>query len=208
MSNVKRVSDLIPGQEVVPVVVIEDQQQAQGLAQALLDGGINVIEITLRDAYAVSAIEYIKQNFSDMVILAGTVTSSEQLREVVKAGADGIISPGLTPALLETAKEQDIAYLPGVATGSDILLGMEYGLTEFKLFPATVVGGVGALKAFSGPFGQIRFCPTGGVSPSNVKEFLALPNVMCVGGSWIAPQGLVRDGNWAEITRLCKEVKK
>ena len=207
MSNVKRVSDLIPGQEVVPVVVIEDQQQAQGLAQALLDGGINVIEITLRDAYAVSAIEYIKQNFPDMVILAGTVTSSEQLREVVKAGADGIISPGLTPALLETAKEQDIAYLPGVATGSDILLGMEYGLTEFKLFPATVVGGVGALKAFSGPFGQIRFCPTGGVSPSNVKEFLALPNVMCVGGSWIAPQGLVRDGNWAEITRLCKEAK-
>ena len=207
MSNVKRVSDLIPGQEVVPVVVIEDQQQAQGLAQALLDGGINVIEITLRDAYAVSAIEYIKQNFPDMVILAGTVTSSEQLREVVKAGADGIISPGLTPALLETAKEQDIAYLPGVASGSDILLGMEYGLTEFKLFPATVVGGVGALKAFSGPFGQIRFCPTGGVSPSNVKEFLALPNVMCVGGSWIAPQGLVRDGNWAEITRLCKEAK-
>ena len=207
MSNVKRVSDLIPGQEVVPVVVIEDQQQAQGLAQALLDGGINVIEITLRDAYAVSAIEYIKQNFPDMVILAGTVTSSEQLREVVKAGADGIISPGLTPALLETAKEQDIAYLPGVASGSDILLGMEYGLTEFKLFPATVVGGVGALKAFSGPFGQIRFCPTGGVSPSNVKEFLALPNVMCVGGSWIAPQGLVREGNWAEITRLCKEAK-
>ena len=207
MSNVKRVSDLIPGQKVVPVVVIEDQQQAQGLAQALLDGGINVIEITLRDAYAVSAIEYIKQNFPDMVILAGTVTSSEQLREVVKAGADGIISPGLTPALLETAKEQDIAYLPGVATGSDILLGMEYGLTEFKLFPATVVGGVGSLKAFSGPFGQIRFCPTGGVSPSNVKEFLALPNVMCVGGSWIAPQGLVRDGNWAEITRLCKEAK-
>ena len=118
MSNVKRVSDLIPGQKVVPVVVIEDQQQAQGLAQALLDGGINVIEITLRDAYAVSAIEYIKQNFPDMVILAGTVTSSEQLREVVKAGADGIISPGLTPALLETAKEQDIAYLPGVATVS------------------------------------------------------------------------------------------
>jgi len=207
MSNAKRVSDLITGQEVVPVVVIEDQQQAQGLAEALLAGGITVIEITLRNSYGVSAIEYIKKNYPDMVVLAGTVTNSDQLREVVKAGVDGIISPGITRALLETAKELDVAYLPGVATGSEILLGMEYGLTEFKLFPATVVGGIGALKAYSGPFGHIRFCPTGGVSESNVKEFLALPNVMCVGGSWIAPSGLVREGNWAEITRLSKAAR-
>ena len=207
MSNAKRVSDLITGQEVVPVVVIEDQQQAQGLAEALLAGGITVIEITLRNSYGVSAIEYIKKNYPDMVVLAGTVTSSDQLRDVVKAGVDGIISPGITRALLETAKELDVAYLPGVATGSEILLGMEYGLTEFKLFPATVVGGIGALKAYSGPFGHIRFCPTGGVSESNVKDFLALPNVMCVGGSWIAPSSLVREGNWAEITRLSKAAR-
>lgn len=207
MSNAKRVSDLITGQEVVPVVVIEDQQQAQGLAEALLAGGITVIEITLRNSYGVSAIEYIKKNYPDMVVLAGTVTSSDQLREVVNAGVDGIISPGITRALLETAKELDVAYLPGVATGSEILLGMEYGLTEFKLFPATVVGGIGALKAYSGPFGHIRFCPTGGVSESNVKDFLALPNVMCVGGSWIAPSSLVREGNWAEITRLSKAAR-
>ena len=207
MSNAKRVSDLITGQEVVPVVVIEDQQQAQGLAEALLAGGITVIEITLRNSYGVSAIEYIKKNYPDMVVLAGTVTSSDQLRDVVKAGVDGIISPGITRALLETAKELDVAYLPGVATGSEILLGMEYGLTEFKLFPATVVGGIGALKADSGPFGHIRFCPTGGVSESNVKDFLALPNVMCVGGSWIAPSSLVREGNWTEITRLSKAAR-
>ena len=207
MSNAKKVSDLITGQEVVPVVVIEDQQQAQGLAEALLAGGITVIEITLRNSYGVSAIEYIKKNYPDMVVLAGTVTSSDQLREVVNAGVDGIISPGITRALLETAKELDVAYLPGVATGSEILLGMEYGLTEFKLFPATVVGGIGALKAYSGPFGHIRFCPTGGVSESNVKDFLALPNVMCVGGSWIAPSSLVREGNWAEITRLSKAAR-
>lgn len=207
MSNVKKVSDLITGQEVVPVVVIEDQEQAKGLAEALLAGGINVIEITLRNSYGISAIEYIKKNYPDMVVLAGTVTSSDQLRDVVKAGVDGIISPGITRALLETAKELDVAYLPGVATGSEILLGMEYGLTEFKLFPATVVGGIGALKAYSGPFGHIRFCPTGGVSESNVKDFLALQNVMCVGGSWIAPSSLVREGNWAEITRLSKATR-
>ncbi len=207
MSNVKLVSDLITGQEVVPVVVIEDQQQAHGLAQALLDGGINVIEITLRNAYGVSAIAYIKQNFPDMVVLAGTVTNPEQFKAVVDAGVDGIISPGLTPSLLQIAKDLDVPFLPGVATSSDILIGMEYGLTEFKLFPATVVGGMGALKAYNGPFSSIRFCPTGGVSPSNFKEFLALPNVMCVGGSWLAPLSLVREGNWAEITRLCKATK-
>lgn len=207
MSSVKRVSDLITGQKVVPVVVIEDQQQAHGLAEALLAGGINVIEITLRNAYGVSAIAYIKKTFSDMVVLAGTVTNSEQFKAVAEAGVDGVISPGLTPALLQTAKELDVPFLPGVATSSDILTGMEYGLTEFKLFPATVVGGIGALKAYNGPFSSIRFCPTGGVSPSNLDEFLALPNVMCVGGSWLAPLSLVREGNWEEITRLCKETK-
>ena len=208
MSNTTQVSELIKGQEVVPVVVIENEEQAVGLAGALLEGGINVIEITLRNAYGIKAVSLIKQKFPEMVVLAGTVNTAQQLRDVVKAGVDGIISPGLTVSLLEAAREEKIPYLPGVGTASEVLLAIEHGLTECKLFPATVVGGIGALKAFNGPFSQIRFCPTGGVSPDNFKDFLALPNVMCVGGSWLAPLSLVREGNWAEITRFCHESKK
>ena len=208
MSNTTQVSELIKGQEVVPVVVIENEEQAIGLAGALLEGGINVIEITLRNAYGIKAVSLIKQKFPEMVVLAGTVNTAQQLRDVVKAGVDGIISPGLTVSLLEAAREEKIPYLPGVGTASEVLLAIEHGLTECKLFPATVVGGIGALKAFNGPFSQIRFCPTGGVSPDNFKDFLALPNVMCVGGSWLAPLSLVREGNWAEITRLCQATKK
>lgn len=206
MSNPTQVSELIKGQQVVPVVVIENEEQAEGLAGALLAGGITVIEITLRNAFGIKAISLIKQKFPEMVVLAGTVNTAQQLRDVVKAGVDGIISPGLTVSLLEAAREEKIPYLPGVGTASEVLLAIEHGLTECKLFPATVVGGIGALKAFNGPFSNIRFCPTGGVSPANFKDFLALPNVMCVGGSWIAPLSLVREGNWAEITRLSKEV--
>jgi len=204
VSKATQVSELLKGQQVVPVVVIENEEQAIGLAGALLEGGISVIEITLRNAYGIEAISLIKQKFPEMVVLAGTVNTPQQLRDVVKAGVDGIISPGLTVALLETAKEEKIPYLPGVGTASEVLLAIEHGLSECKLFPATVVGGISALKAFNGPFSSIRFCPTGGVSEANFKDFLALPNVMCVGGSWIAPSNLVREGNWAEITRLSK----
>jgi 2-dehydro-3-deoxyphosphogluconate aldolase/(4S)-4-hydroxy-2-oxoglutarate aldolase len=206
VNNEILVSEMLDGQKVVPVVVIENREQAMGLAQALLDGGVNVIEITLRNAYGIKAIELIKQNFPDMVVLAGTVNLPAQMVAVVKAGVDAIISPGITESLLKTAKQQGIPYLPGVATASDLMLAMEYGIRECKLFPATVVGGISALKAFSGPFSEIRFCPTGGVSESNYHDFLALPNVMCVGGSWLAPSSLVRDGNWAAITDLCKAV--
>lgn len=206
MGAAGNVSELIGDQKVVPVVVIEDENQALGLAQALLDGGVNVIEITLRNDYGVKAIEVIKNNFPDMVVLAGTVNTEAQMVAVVKAGVDGIISPGITVSLLETAKRQNIPYLPGVGTASEVLLAIEHGLTECKLFPATVVGGISALKAFDGPFSNMRFCPTGGVSANNYHDFLALPNVMCVGGSWLAPTKLVREGKWDEITALCKDI--
>jgi 2-dehydro-3-deoxyphosphogluconate aldolase/(4S)-4-hydroxy-2-oxoglutarate aldolase len=206
VNNKILVSEMLNGQKVVPVVVIENQEQAMGLAQALLDGGVSVIEITLRNAYGIEAIEVIKNNFPNMSVLAGTVNLPAQMVAVVNAGVDAIISPGITESLLKTAKQLDIAYLPGVATASDVLLAMEYGLSECKLFPATVVGGISALKAFGGPFKDMRFCPTGGVSDANYHEFLALPNVMCVGGSWLAPSNLVREGDWATITDLCKAV--
>ncbi len=208
--NVKNrmvVSEMLGDQKVVPVVVIENEEQAIGLAQALLDGGVNVIEITLRNSYGVKAIEVIKANFPQMVVLAGTVNLPAQMVAVVKAGVDAIISPGITESLLKTAKQQGVPYLPGVATASDVMLAMEYGLRECKLFPATVVGGISALKAFSGPFSEMKFCPTGGVSEANYRDFLALDNVMCVGGSWVAPTKLVQQGKWGEITELCQAVR-
>ena len=204
MTKLAKISELVGSQKVVPVVVIENAEQAVGLAQALLDGGMNVIEITLRNAYALEAIKLIKKQFPQMIIMAGTVCTAEQLRAAVDAGADSIVSPGVTNSLLDTARELNIPYLPGVATASEILLAVEYGLTECKLFPATVVGGLSALKAFNGPYGDIRFCPTGGVTPDNFNDFLALPNVMCVGGSWLAPTKMVREGDWQGITQLAK----
>lgn len=207
MKNRMAVSEMLGDQQVVPVVVIDNEEQAIGLAQALLDGGINVIEITLRNSYGIKAIEVIKKKFPEMIVLAGSVNLATQMVAVVNVGADAIVSPGITESLLATAEQQGVPYLPGVATASEILLAMEHGITECKLFPATVVGGIGALKAFGGPFGEVTFCPTGGVSESNYPDFLALSNVMCVGGSWIAPTKLVRAGDWAAITALCKAVR-
>ncbi len=204
MSATPNVSELLKGQKVVPVVVIDNEEQAIGLAKALLDGGISVIEITLRNDFGIKAIKLVKEQFPQMLILAGTVNTSEQMEAVVEAGADGIVSPGITASLLETAKRLKIPYLPGVASATDVLFAIENGLNECKLFPATVVGGIGAIKALGGPFPDIRFCPTGGVSKDNYNDFLELSNVMCVGGTWVAPTSLVQQGKWSEITDLCK----
>ena len=205
MQKQKKLSDLLGGQKVVPVAVIEDESQALGLPKALLDGGVRVIEITLRSDYALIAISKIKKEFPEMMILAGTVCSAEQMIAAVQAGAEGIISPGFTEALAKQAQKLDVPYLPGVATASEALLASQYGLTEFKLFPADIAGGVSALKAFSGPFLDFKFCPTGGVNKDNYLEFLALDNVMCVGGSWLAPKQAARAGDWDAISQLCKD---
>ena len=203
MSQIKSIVPLLGRQKVIPVVVIEDEQQALGLSQALLDGGVTVIEITLRNQFGLRAIELVKSNFPQMLVIAGTVNSAAAVGRVRNAGADAIVSPGVTNAILEEVIKQNIPYLPGVATPSEVLQVMEMGFTECKLFPASVVGGVAALKAFSGPFPDIKFCPTGGISPSNYADYLALENVICVGGSWIAPGTLIRDHDWQGITGLC-----
>jgi 2-dehydro-3-deoxyphosphogluconate aldolase/(4S)-4-hydroxy-2-oxoglutarate aldolase len=204
MTHIVNVSDLLNGQKIVPVVVIENKRQALGLAQALLDGGIQVIEITLRNSYGMQAIADVKTAFPEILTLAGTVNTAQSMLDVMAAGADGIISPGITDTLLRTAVENKIPYLPGVATASEVLTAMEHGLSECKLFPATVVGGVSALKAFSGPLSNMKFCPTGGVGEDNYQDFLALANVMCVGGSWIAPSALIAQADWQGISELCK----
>lgn len=206
MQTERNVSSLLGTQKVVPVVVVDNESQALGLANALLEGGVNVIEITLRNDYGLTAVEKIKQNFPDMLTLAGTVNSVDAFQQVADAGVDGVISPGLTDKLLQKAEDLKMPYLPGVCSASEILKAMEYGLQECKLFPASIAGGIPALKAFAGPFPQLRFCPTGGISEENYQDFLALKNVMCVGGSWLAPTSAIASEDWSTITNLCKAV--
>ena len=203
MNQIKPVEPLLGTQQVIPVVVLENQQQALGLCGALLDGGVNVIEITLRNQFGLRAIELVKSGYPEMLVIAGTVSSAIAVGQVKSAGADAIVSPGVTDAILQAVIKQNIPYLPGVASPSEILQVMEKGFTECKLFPASVVGGVAALEAYSGPFPNIKFCPTGGISQSNYQDYLALENVICVGGSWIAPSSAIRSNDWQAITDLC-----
>ena len=187
---------------VIPVIAINDASEAPNLARALMDGGISVLEITLRTPAALGAIESIALHDGGAVVGAGTVLNVDDLKRVRDAGAKFAISPGSTPALLEAAKKMEFTLLPGVATASEIMLGLELGYDRFKLFPAVTAGGVGALKSFAGPFQSVKFCPTGGVNASNVNDFLSLPNVLCVGGTWVAPQKLIDAKAYEEITAI------
>ncbi len=197
------VEPMLNGLPVVPVVVLDNAEQAIGLAQTLVKAKLPVIEVTLRNDYGLEAIRLIKAELPEMLVMAGTVTNQAQMLAVIDAGGDAIISPGISESLLKTATDKQIPYLPGIATPSEAMLALQYGLQECKLFPATVVGGVGALKAMGGPFPSLRFCPTGGINEENYQEFLALSNVMCVGGSWIAPSSLIKAQDWQAIEQRC-----
>ena len=170
---------------VIPVVVIDDLEDAVPLAAALVRGGLPAIEVTLRTPPALAAIERIASEVEGAFVGAGTVTTPQQVDDALAAGARFLVSPGATPTLLDALQASGVPFLPGTATASDIVALLERGITHAKLFPAEVVGGVGALKAFAGPFPQMRFCPTGGIGPHNAAEYLAQPNVACVGGSWM-----------------------
>lgn len=195
---------MLANERVVPVVAVSDAEQALGLSNALLEGGVGVIEVTLRNDFGLRALELIKQQVPNIKLLAGTVTTAEQMRQVADAGVDGVISPGLTPTLAKTAAQLNMPYLPGVGTASDIVLALEYGLGELKLFPAAIVGGIAALKAFHGPFPDVKFCPTGGVNNGNYQDYLALNNVICVGGTWFASSEQIKQHAWDEIRENCK----
>ncbi len=187
---------------VMPVMVIQDLEAAVPLAKALVKGGIRVLEITLRTPVALEAIRRISGEVDGAIVGAGTITNPAQLKEARDAGARFAISPGLTPKLLEAAVEGDIALIPGIATLSELMQGMEYGLDHFKFFPAENAGGIPMLKAIAGPIPQVTFCPTGGISPKNFLDYLRLDNVACVGGSWLAPVDAVKTGDWDRITQL------
>jgi len=190
---------------VVPVIVINKLEHAVPLAKALVAGGVRVLEVTLRTACAIDAIRAIAKEVPEAIVGAGTVTNAQQLSEVTAAGAQFIISPGLTEPLLKAAIAGSVPLIPGIATVSELMLGMEYGLREFKFFPAEANGGVKALQAIAGPFSQIRFCPTGGISPKNYRDYLALKSVLCIGGSWLVPNDAPEAGDYARITQIAKE---
>ncbi len=186
---------------VVPVLVIEDADHAVPLARALVAGGLYALEITLRTPAAMGAIRRIAGEVEGAVVGAGTITSAAARQAAADAGARFGVSPGLIDG---EGVDGPIPLLPGIATATELMWGLKAGYTHFKLFPATIVGGVPLLKAFHSPFPQAVFCPTGGVDAANAAEFLAQPNVICVGGSWVAPKDAVQGGEWSRITALAK----
>jgi 2-dehydro-3-deoxyphosphogluconate aldolase/(4S)-4-hydroxy-2-oxoglutarate aldolase len=188
---------------VIPVIVLNDVAHAVPLARALVAGGIRMLEVTLRTPQALECIERIAKEVPDAVIGAGTIRSAADAQAAARAGALFGVSPGYTRDVGQACRDAGIALLPGVATGSEIMMAQEDGFTELKFFPAMQAGGPAMLKAWSGPFFDVKFCPTGGVTLQNAPEFLALPNVVCVGGSWIVPTDAMLAGDWARITQLC-----
>lgn len=190
---------------VVPVLVIDDLDAAVPLAKALMAGGIKVLEVTLRTPVALDVIKKIAQEVPDALIGAGTVTNAQQLKAVIEAGAKFAISPGMTDDLLKAGAEADIPLIPGISSISDLMKAKDAGYTHLKFFPAEASGGVKAIKSISGPFPDTVFCPTGGISPANYNDYLALNSVRCVGGSWLAPDDAIAAGDWDRITQLAKE---
>jgi len=190
---------------VIPVIVLNDTQQAVPLARALVAGGIRMLEVTLRTPAALACIEAIAREVPEAVIGAGTVRSAADAQAAAMAGARFAVSPGYTHAVGKACHEIGLPLLPGVATGGEIMAAQEDGYLALKFFPAMQAGGAALLKAWQGPFGDVVFCPTGGVHAGNAAELLALSNVACVGGSWLTPADALASGDWARVTQLARE---
>ncbi len=199
-----KIIEILQISPIVPVVVIEDLNDAVPLAQSLIEGGIPIIEVTLRSSCALEAIELIAKNVPKMRVGAGTILNLTQLEQAQNRGAEFLISPGLTPSLLEHAKKKDMPLIPGVSSSSEVMQALELGYSALKFFPAEYCGGVKLLNAFNGPFKGVKFCPTGGISADNMRSYLNLENVLCVGGSWLTPKNLIQNKEWDKITEICK----
>lgn len=190
---------------VIPVIVIDRLEDAVPLARALVAGGVRVLELTLRTPVALQALSAIAHEVEGAIVGVGTLTRAEDFEQSIKAGALFGVSPGLTPELIAAARDSGLPLLPGVMTPSDVIAARAAGFTELKLFPAQQAGGIGMLKAMGGPFPDVTFCPTGGIAAATAADFLALPNVACVGGSWLTPQDAIAAGDWGRITALARE---
>ncbi|MCV6606473.1 MAG: bifunctional 4-hydroxy-2-oxoglutarate aldolase/2-dehydro-3-deoxy-phosphogluconate aldolase [Porticoccaceae bacterium] len=201
MTLVKKLADI----EVLPVLTIEDEGVAVDLCRALLNGGIKAVEITLRTSQAAAAIARVKQELPDLSVSAGTVINGDHVLIAADAGVDFLVSPGMTEALVKKADVLDLPLLPGVATASEAMRGVEMGLNCFKLFPAVAVGGMELLKSLSAPLPNVSFCPTGGLNMDNFTQFLDLPNVVCVGGSWMAHGSMIADRDWQRIEAIARD---
>lgn len=199
-----QLDDVLGRDPVVPVVVLDRAADAVPLAEALLAGGLRTIELTLRTPAALTAIERIASTVPEIAVGAGTVLSPQHARDARKAGASFLVTPGATPRLLDALEATGLPALPGVATASELLALHERGLRHAKLFPAEAAGGPALLKALAGPFPEFRFCPTGGISEESAQAWLALANVACVGGSWIAPREEIRAGKWKQIAERAR----
>lgn len=200
-----RVRAVLAASPLIPVITINDPDDAVPLCQALVKGGLRVLEITLRTRHGVRAIERVRQALPDVWVGAGTVTGVAQYREVEAAGAQFVITPGVTEALLEFGLTSEAPLLPGISTISELMLGYSLGYREFKFFPAEVSGGIPALKAFASPFPDVSFCPTGGIRCTTARDFLALANVSAVGGTWLMPEAAVAAKDWDAITRVVQD---
>lgn len=201
----QQLADLLALAPVVPVVIVDDVAHAVPMARALVAGGIRTIEVTLRTPAALEAIRAIAAEVPEAVVGVGTVLDAQQLEAARAAGARFAVSPGVSPRLLDAADAGALPLLPGVATVGEAMTLLERGYRHLKLFPAVPVGGVALLKAWASPLPQLRFCPTGGIKPDTAHDFLALPNVACVGGSWLTPKDKLKAGDWAGIERLARE---
>ena len=190
---------------VIPVIVIDRVEDALPLAEALLAGGVNVLEVTLRTAAALPAIEAIARDLPEALVGVGTVLNADDARRASEAGARFAVSPGYTSDVGHACKGLGLPLLPGVATSGEIMAALADGFSFLKLFPAEATGSIPLLKAWASPFGQVSFCPTGGISQATAPNYLALPNVRCVGGSWLTPADAMRQGDWARITQLARD---
>ncbi len=190
---------------VVPVIVLSEEAHAVPLAHALLEGGIDVMEITLRSGVALRAIEAVAHAVPKMHLGAGTVTRAAEVQQVINAGAKFALSPGCSDALVDAVQAAKLPFIPGVMTPSEVMRARDLGFRLMKLFPAAQAGGIGMLKALGAPLPDVRFCPTGGVSPENLRDILSLPNVAMAGGSWLTPSDAMRQGDWKRIARLARE---
>lgn len=200
-----KLTDIMRASPVIPVIAIEEAQQAVPLAKALVAGGIRVLEVTLRTAHGLTAIRAIAEQVPEAIVCVGTLTQPGEFAAARDAGAVFGVSPGLTTALIDAARSSGLPLLPGVMTPSEVMAAREAGFAQLKLFPAVPAGGVGMLKALAGPLPDVLFCPTGGITPESAPQFLALENVACVGGSWLTPKEALRAGDWAAITALARQ---
>jgi 2-dehydro-3-deoxyphosphogluconate aldolase/(4S)-4-hydroxy-2-oxoglutarate aldolase len=203
--KIAQIDRLCARARIMPVITIMREEDILPLADALAAGGLTVLEITLRSVHGLTAIRRLREERPELCVGAGTVLDRQMLAAAEEAGAQFIVTPGSTAELLQAGLESDVPMLPGTSSASDIMLGYALGYRRFKLFPAEVCGGTAALKALGGPFNGVRFCPTGGVNPDNLQRYMAQPNVMCVGGTWMFDSEWVKNGDWARIQQCSAE---